>query len=201
MRHVAQCHCAPVNSDVRRHLNPTLYALCQKPVIGVALWLSTLCAFPPLLQETPIAVSTPGSVLSTRFAARVAKAYFLSATFTFPSTQDRINDTVVGSRLDTPCYGPRAKRLDDFPVASRGQLGRPLRLKVTIKKEPSGSIVYSQDIASICRAGHNGAEKKTQVMSLIELAEGDYSMEVTNLEPRPDLAALRPSLVIHTGGG
>jgi hypothetical protein len=175
-------------------MNPTLFSLCHKPVIGAALWLSTLCAFPPL------AVATPGTVLSSEFKVPVTKGYFLSARFTFPSTQLRISDTLVGSRFDTPCYGPDAKRLEDFPLTDRSQHGQPLRLRVTIKSQPSGSIAYSQDIASICRAGHDGAAVKTQVLSLVELAEGSYSIEVRNLEPRPDLAALGPRLIIHGGG-
>jgi hypothetical protein len=127
--------------------------------------------------------------------------YFLAATFRFPSTRERIGDTVVGSSFDTKCYGTDAKRVEDFPESARGQLGRPLRLKVTIKREPSGSIAYSQEIASICRAGHNGAAIKSQVLDLIPLAEGSYSIEVTNLEARPDLDSLHPNLIMYGGGG
>lgn len=178
-------------------MNPTLYALCQKPLIGPALWLSTLCAFPPLLKETPIAVSNPGTVLSSQFVAPVATRYFLSASFKFQSTQERMSDTIVGSTFDAPCFGPAAKHLENFPVSARAQLGQPLRLKVTIKSQSTSSVVYSQDIASVCRAGHDGAAKKTQVLSLIELAEGSYSIVVQNLEARPDLDALHPTLSIH----
>jgi hypothetical protein len=171
-----------------------------KGVIGAALWLSTLCAFPPLLKETPIAVARSGTVLSTVFKVPVTQGYFLSARFTFASTQERISDTLVGSSFDAPCYGPGAKRFEDFPSSDRSQLGQPLRLRVTIKSQPSGAAAYSQDIASICRVGHDGAAVKTQVLSLIDLAEGTYSIEVQNLESRPDLEGLHPSLIIHAGG-
>jgi hypothetical protein len=181
-------------------MNPILYAMCQKPVIGAALWLSTLCAFPPLVEETPIAVARPGTVLSTGFKVPVTRGYFLSARFTFPSTQERINDTLVGSTFDTPCYGPGAKRFDDFPSPDRSYVGQPLRLRVTIRSQPSGAVAYSQDVASICRGGHDGAAVKTQVLSLIGLTEGSYSIEVQNLESRPDFDALHPRLILHAGG-
>ncbi|MCE3272249.1 MAG: hypothetical protein K0S57_2646 [Ramlibacter sp.] len=181
-------------------MTATLYAMCQKPVIGIALWLFNLCAFPPLLKETPISVLAPGTVLSSPFSVPVSKGYFLSARFTFPSTQERISDTLVGSEFDTPCFGPAAKRFDDFPVSARTHLGKPLRLKAIIKSRPSGSVAYAQEIASICRSGHNGAAVKTQVLSLIWLAEGNYTIEVQNVEPRPEIDALHPSLIIHHGG-
>jgi hypothetical protein len=189
------------NSEVERHVNPTLYALCHKPVIGVALWLSTLCTFPPLLKETPIAVAKAGLVVSSAFQVPVAQGYFLSARFTFPSTQERISDTLVGARFDTPCYGPGARRFEDFQSSDRRQMGHPLRLRIMVKRQPSGKVAYSEDVASICRAGHDGGAVKTQVLSLMTLAQGSYSIEVHNLEPRPDLDALHPSLVLHAGGG
>jgi hypothetical protein len=181
-------------------MNPTLYALCQKPVIGAVLWISTLCSFPPLLETAPISVGTSGTVLSARFEAPVSKAYFLSAIFTFPSTDARIKDTLIGSQSGEPCYGKAGKQYDDFPEASRPSLGRPLRLRITVKNLSTNSTAYEQNVASVCQAGHNGASIKTQVLALIELQEGTFTIEVKNLESRPDLDALRPVLTIHPGG-
>lgn len=181
-------------------MNPTLYALCHQPVIGAALWLATLCAIEPPVQETPIAVATAGTVLATRFSAPVDSGYFLSATFRFASTEERMRDTLVGASADLPCYGPGQRRLDELPASERARVGKPLRLKVMVRHLTSATVVYSQDLASICRAGHDGAATKSQVQALIPLRQGEHAIEVQNLEPRPDLAALRPSLVLHAGG-
>jgi len=181
-------------------MNPTLYALCHKPVIGAALWLATLCATEPPVKETPIAVATAGTVLATKFSAPADAGYFLSATFRFASIDERVRDTLVGASADVPCYGPGQRRLDDLPESERSRVGKPLRLKVMVRHLPSASVVYSQDLASICRAGHDGAAAKTQVLALIPLRAGEHAIDVQNLEARPDLAALRPSLVLHAGG-
>jgi hypothetical protein len=180
-------------------MNPTLYALCQKPILGPILGVSSLCAFPPLLDEAPIDVSSPGTVLSSNFRAPVSKGYFLSVTYTFPTTEDRIKDTIVGSTTSTdPCYGKEAKQFDSYAESVRSSLGKPLRLKVTVRK-PNGEVIYSQSLASVCQAGHDLAARKTQVVSLFELPEGELSIDVENIEPRQDLTIMRPTLRVHSG--
>jgi hypothetical protein len=182
-------------------MNPTLYSLCHESAFGPILWVVSLCAFPPPLKETAINVSTPGSVLSAKVQVPVGKSYFLSATYTFPSTEERVKDILVGARYaNEPCYGKDAKQFDAYPESAHPSLGKPLRLKVTIKNVANSELVYSQSVASVCTAGHDGAAKKTQVVALIELPEGQLSVDVENLEPRHDLAALRPALTIHSGG-
>jgi hypothetical protein len=182
-------------------MNPTLYALCQESIFGPVLWAMSLCVFSPPLKETPIAISTAGTAMSATFQSPIGKSYFLSAIYTFPSTEERLRDEIVGARHSTePCYGKDARQFDAYPESARSSLGRPLRLKVTIKSAANNQTVYSQNLASVCKAGHDGRARKTQVIALIELPEGQLSIEVENLEPRNDLGGLRPALIIHPGG-
>lgn len=185
---------------VSRFMNPTLFALCQKQVLGPVLWITSLCVFPPPLPETPISVSAPGQVLSAQFEVPVSKGYFFSLTVQYPSVQARLNDSLIGAKYDVPCYGKDAKTVEDFSKDRREDLGKPIKLHVTVKQLPDGTVVYDKDIASICRAGHDLATKKLQVLALAQLAEGKYSVEVKNLEARPDLAGLTTSFTIHSGG-
>lgn len=182
-------------------MNPTLFALCQKPVLGPVLWISSLCVFPPPLPETPISVSAPGQELSALFDVPVSKGYFFSLTVQFPSIDARLNDTLIGAKYDVPCYGKDAKTAEDFPKDRREVLGTPIRLHVTVKRLPDATVVYNKDIASICRAGHDLGTKKLQVLALTELVEGKYSVEVKSLEARPDLAGLTTSFTIHSSSG
>lgn len=181
-------------------MNPALFALCQKPVLGPLLWITSQCVFPPPLPETPVSLSAPGQVLSAQFDVPVSKGYFLSLAVGFPSIEARLNDNRIGAKYDVPCYGKYAKTVEDFPKARHEDLGKPVRLQVVVKKLPDGTVIFSKAIASICRAGHDLATRKIQVLAHAEFSEGKYLIEVTNIEARPDLADLTTSLKIDSGG-
>ena len=181
-------------------MNPTLYALCHETVFGPALWLIGQCAIPPLIPETSIRLDSPGLVLSREFTVPVTLGYFLSLGVQFPTVEDRLNDRKIGAQFDFPCYGPGAKRLEDFPVERRQDLGQPVRLQVTATNVKDGSIAWKADLASICRAGHDLKKQKLQVLALPRLSVGRYRLTVHNVEARPDLEGLGLSLLFHSGG-
>lgn len=139
-------------------------------------------------------------MLSAQFDVPVSKGYFFSLTVRFPSVDARVNDTLIGAKYDVPCYGKDAKTAEDFPTDRREDLGKPIKLQVTVTRLPDGTVVYDKNIASICRAGHDLATKKLQVLALTEFVEGKYLVVVKNLEARPDLSGLSTSFTIHSGG-
>jgi hypothetical protein len=77
-------------------MGPITYSLCHKEVIGLAMWITGLCAFPPLIPATEILIRDSGLVLSREFNAPVDTSYLLSLRFVFPSTETRIKDKLVG---------------------------------------------------------------------------------------------------------
>jgi hypothetical protein len=181
-------------------MNPTLYALCQKPAIGAALWISGLCAFPPLLNSTAVILDKPGTILSTEFEVPVSKNYFMYLNHTFKSNEERLKDTLVGARYDVPCYGKDAKAVEDFPAEKQVDLGRPVQLHITIRKLPEKSVVIDKLFASICPAGHDGNTRKSQIIGLVELQQGAYLVEVKNEVARPDFSEIKSAFMIAGGG-
>lgn len=123
----------------------------------------------------------------------------MSLSVQFPTTEARLKDTFIGAKYDVSCYGKDAKTVEDFPIDRREDLGKPVRLQVIVKQSPAGTVVFKENIASICRAGHDLVAKKVQVLALVEFVEGKYSIEVKNIEARPDLVGLTTSLMIHSG--
>lgn len=180
-------------------MNPTLYVLCQKAVLGPALWISGLCSFPPLLPESPVSLDAPGLILTKEYEAPVSNNYFLSFHVEFPSVEQRLNDTLIGSKFDVPCYGEEGKKVSDFSTERQFDLGRPVKLHVKVLRLPSETVAWEADISSICRAGHDLKAKKLQVLALTHFTQGKYRIYVTNIEARPDLAAFRTSITIHSG--
>jgi hypothetical protein len=76
-------------------MGPITYCLCHKEIIGVAMWITGLCAFPPLIPVTEISINEPGLVISKEFNAPVDKSYLLDLNFIFPSTEARTRDEIV----------------------------------------------------------------------------------------------------------
>lgn len=177
-------------------MNPMLFAWCQEPVIGPLLWIASLCSFPPLLSQISVSLATSGIVLSTQFEAPVRKGYFMSLNYRFASNDDRLKDKLVGASYDVPCYGKDAMKIEDFPESRHAELGKPISLHITIKRVPEGAVVLDRRFASICRADHDGALKKSQILGIIELLPGKYKIEVKNAEARHDLAKLDPTFSI-----
>ena len=59
-------------------MGPIAYNLCHKEVIGVAMWITGLCSFPPLITPTDVSLQEPGVVLRKDFNAPLDKSYLLS---------------------------------------------------------------------------------------------------------------------------
>ena len=84
-------------------MDPATYALCQKSVVGPAMWIASLCVFPPLFANVPFSLETQGTSISQEFSAPVDRKYNLTLTFDFPTTEDRLKDEIVGSRYEARC--------------------------------------------------------------------------------------------------
>ncbi|MDO9236324.1 MAG: hypothetical protein Q7U28_09870 [Aquabacterium sp.] len=58
-------------------MNTLTAALCKKPVIGVAMWLMTLCATNQALHEKYVDLGSSGALLSETFEAPMDEQYSL----------------------------------------------------------------------------------------------------------------------------
>ena len=177
-------------------MNPISYYLCQQPVIGTVMWITTLCSFPPLFSNEPITLLTSDAMISKAFFAPVSKSYALAITFEFPSTQARIEDQVVGTRFDKNCYGTTP--YEEIPEAKRLGLGRQIPFKVTVRNAKNQVIVDEKIYHSLCVTGHMGA-KKSRTIGWLTLKRGKYTIEVTNLQAQPDLLNVNTQISLHAG--
>lgn len=179
-------------------MNPISYYLCQKPVIGAVMWITTLCSFPPLFSNEPITLLTSGTMVSTAFFAPVDKSYPLAITFEFPSTQARIEDQIIGTRFDQNCDGTTP--YEEIPEAKHLGLGRAIPFKVTVRNAKNHLIIHEKIYHSLCATGHSGA-KTTRTIGWLTLKRGKYTIEVTNLYAQPDLLNVKTQISLYAGYG
>jgi len=178
-------------------MGPVAYSLCHKEVIGVAMWITGLCSFPPLIAPTEIALQEPGVVLRKDFNAPVDKSYLLGLRFVFPSSDARLKDELVGDgRHGKYCRGDI--EYESIPLNERKGLGLPIPLKVVVRKQPEGTLVMEQTFQSLCKTFHATNDKGRSV-GRINLKEGAYRIEVSNQLAQPAFKDLKVEISLVSG--
>lgn len=180
---------------------PTTYALCQKPVIGIAMFVASLCVFPPLILNEPLSLTTAGATAAKEFVATVDKSYLFDLAFEFPSIEAMKRDGVVGTGYSGVCDD--AVKYEDIATVRREDLGRPVPIRVSIKRKSDGRVVVDQTFVSLCTFGSSGSEHPTKWRKIgrVELTRGKYLVEVTNLEAQAGLDGVATSFSLVGGHG
>ncbi len=161
------------------------------------MWITGLCAFPPLIPATEISIREAGLVLITKFTAPVDKSYLLSLRFVFSSTETRIKDNLVGERYSgNYCTGNI--QYDAIPQQERSGLGLPISFKVVMRTEPGSDLVFEQTFNSLCYVAHATNDKYRDV-GRFGLNEGVYRIEVYNLQPQPAFGDIKVEMSFDSG--
>lgn len=154
-------------------MGPITYSLCQKPIIGTVMWLTSLCGFPPLFTNVSISLDKAGTSVSVPFTVPVDKDYSLSAKFEFPSVEERVKD-------------------------QRFRFGRNMPFRLVIKNESGKLIVADQTYNSLDCNSHS-SEKLSCTIGSVELKQGNYIAEVTSLKAQSDVGNIKTSISLTSG--
>jgi len=158
-------------------MGPITYSLCQKALIGPALWIAGLCTFPPLIENTALPLTTAGATVSAPFTVPVDLRYQFVLQFEFPSTEARLQDTLVGSRYQTECD------TDPAALADKPEFGRPIPLRLVIRNAKDHSLVTDEQVTSLCVLGHAGNKEPRRGMGHLipwRLHGGNQQPQCTN---------------------
>lgn len=183
-------------------MGPMTYALCQKPVIGMAMFVASLCVFPPLIGSESLSLASAGATTSKEFVVPVDKSYLFDLAFKFPSLEAMTRDRVVGSGYGDAC-GYEVKH-EDIAAVRRDDLGRPIPIHVTIKRQSDGRVVVDQTFVSLCMFASGGGPEdptKWRKIGRVELTRGKYLVEVTNVEAQAGLDGVATSFSLVGGHG
>lgn len=180
------------------HMGPLTYSLCHKSAIGLALYVVSACAFPPLLRDSALPLQQANARLAAEFEAPVGKPYSLILNFDFPSAAAVRQDEVVGSTYEAACQSAYA----DIPEARRTSVGRPIPIHVLIREKETGTVSVDRVFDTLCMtsSGPNGAGyRKTRTAARIALPAGNYLAEITNMESQKGLDGVRTTIALVSG--
>ena len=177
-------------------MDPLTYSLCHKPVIGLLMFVSSACAFPPLLQDAPFALQKAGALVSREFEAPVGKPYSLNLDFRFPDAAASLADEIVGSRHDESC----GRAYETISLAQRAGLGRPIPIHVLVREQGTGRVALDKVLETLCITSRGGPGlRKTRTAARFELAKGSYILEVRSLEDQSGLDGVQTTVSLVSG--
>lgn len=179
-------------------MGPVTYALCQKPVIGLLMYMSTLCAFPPLILEEPLSLASAGASVSKAFVVPVDKTYWFDLAFEFSSME-----ALTRNPMYKPRYGCAAGAAAEDTPTERGKDAGAIPIHVSIRRQSDGRVIVNKTLMSRCQFAMSGGEHPTlwQEIGRVELTPGKYVAEVSNLEAQPGLDGVKTSFSLVGGHG
>lgn len=174
-------------------MGPITFALCHKALIGPAMWITGLCSFPPLIDALPFPLDAGGSTVSSAFSVPVDKNYEFFMSFEFVSTEARLQDKLVGSNYGAACdRGPA-------PPLAKSEYGRPIPIRIVIRKMSDKSIVIDSEFVTLCVQGWMDNHKGRSI-AWLALSQGEYTAEVTNVTAQEGFGAVTSSISLVAGG-
>lgn len=175
-------------------MGPTAYALCQKGIIGPAMWIVGLCAFPPLISSTVLPLQTVGTVTSSSFTVPVDKNYQFLLEFEFTSTEARLQDKIVGNNYAAGCQS------NPTALAGQPEYGRLIPIRVVIRRSNDRSVVVDSRYETLCLQSHIN-NRKSRSIGWVTLSRGEYTAEITNLAVQDGLLDTKTSFSLVPGSG
>jgi hypothetical protein len=165
------------------------------------MFVASLCAFPPLIRNEPLPLTSAGSVASKEFVVPVDKSYLFDLAFEFPSIEAIRRDEIVGSRYDKYCEGD--VKIEEIPALQGQGLGHPIPIHITIRRKSDRSVVVDRTFVSLCQiaTSASGPPTKLRKIGRVELLRGEYVVEVTNLEAQRGLDGVKTSFSLVGGHG
>jgi hypothetical protein len=178
------------------NVGPLTYSLCQKPVLGLVMYIATACTFPALFEAEPLPLQQAGMRITREFKAPVSKPYFLQLGFKFPSSSATRSRERAGSRYDDKCLRDYA----DIPEPQKAGLGRPIPIHVLVREKRTGAVVVDRVFTSLCVTSWSANERQRTV-ARFELAAGTYVAEIRNMENQAGLEDVLTTMSLVPGNG
>jgi hypothetical protein len=180
-------------------MGPATYALCQKPVIGLVMFISSLCAFPPLILNEPLSLTRAGSAASKEFVVPVDKTYMFDLAFEFSSMEALKRDPMPKAG-----YGCEDDiKIEKMPTTLGQNLAGSIPIHISIRRQSDGRVIIDQTFVSRCKFAVSDSEHPTvwQKIGRVELTRGTYVVEVSNLEAQAGLDGVKTSFSLVGGHG
>jgi hypothetical protein len=177
-------------------MNSLTAALCKKPVLGVAMWLATLCVTNQVFKYTFVDLNSPGLILSQDIDVPMDDDYGMKILLR-PSAPP-IQQARPTSWSEVACSTVQ----DNNPTLA---VDSPRQSKVSLKIEVTsaqGAVLTERKFSPICPLP-NYENYDSLYLGSIGLKRGKYRFRILNEQPLPSNAVHRVQVLLmgQSGGG
>lgn len=175
-------------------MTETTLALCQKPVLGVMMWLASMCVTNQALTEAYVDLSSPGVILNQKIDVPMDERYSLFLSFRPQVPSD--------STATTTRFGPYicdvASKEHVAPATvgeNRVEPSAFLELAITT---PDGKLVANELLSPQCSQG--ATHSNTIGFGHVEMKRGKYILSIANRHPVAPIGTGRVQAIFHGQG-
>lgn len=154
-------------------MNELTYSLCQKPVLGLVMYLSSLCVFPPPLENVPLPLDRPGGIAEGEFEAPATTAYSIELVFKYSEKEFAATNGVVGSGQAATCKD-KYSSLESIRIPD-GFSGIATPLEISIRT-PNGTSVEHFFVSGACGAAWWAKGEIGRILATVDLPRGNYRL-------------------------
>lgn len=166
-------------------MNTVTATLCGKPVLGVAMWLMTLCVSNQALNDQFVDLGEAGVVLSVPFNAPMDETYRL---------------LLVLRHADSSSATQRLDLKGQICTEGDSGAGAVTPLNITFRVvDPGGKPGTSQTYQPVCE-GVTWSNGDTLLLGSLDIKKGTHQAELVNNLAMPKLAG-KPVQVLLVGKG
>ena len=170
-------------------MGPITYSLCKSQGIGLLMLVTGLCAFPPVVEPTPVSLAEKGTLINKKIEIPVTTDYLLRFEYYFNNNnRNSISDLVGNGVQKYYCNGYIAHNL--ISDMDRDISGVPVPLRVVLTPLGQGRMPVEKEFYSVCKSGHSSKFAFRDVGEL-HLERGGYHIELYNLNNHPELKNIR----------
>lgn len=153
-------------------MNEATLALCKKPVIGIAMWLSSMCVTNQALKDTFIDISKDSVVLEQAIDIPMDERYLLMLSFRSGEKYDPDNPSRSFRSYFCP---PSSEKVEAWKSPSR-------RLVLAIEVVGSdGRTTYRKQVEPACDLPSGNPNYIN--LGYIDMKRGKYRLTINNLYP------------------
>jgi len=159
-------------------MTETSLALCQKPVLGLAMWLASLCATNQALHDAYLNLGLKNASLQQEFKAPMAERYWLRI-YLENRPKDLATTEEQKDWSKIICQQPSNEEMVGETTTQEEQGVLSLALEI---KTLQGQLVSTQKLTPVCPRP-KGEDGHVLNLGTIDLKKGHYVISVINVNP------------------
>jgi hypothetical protein len=175
-------------------MTETTLALCQKPVLGVMMWLASMCVANQALKEAYVDLSSSGVILNQKIDVPMDERYSLFLSFRPLGPSD---STAMTTPFGSYICNPGSKENIAPVMAGENRVEPSVFLELTIAT-PDGKLFAKELLSPQCSP--DATHSNTIGFGYVEMKRGKYILTIANRHPVAPNGGGRVQATLHGQG-